>query len=178
MRRLTRLSAVFALLAIVALAPACRTKRKPRAKVSDDDGQLASVVVVADSRSAVQLVRGFHNLEGEAWRWTMKSFTVTLRPPAGAAENGAKLELKFVLPEVIINRLGAMTLSAKVNGTDLPPETFSKTGDWVYTREIPASALHGDAVTVDFAVDKAIPPSEQDSREVAIIVTSIGLTQK
>lgn len=75
-----RLIAAAVLMAIVALAPACRTKRKPRAKIAEDDGQLASVVNVADPRAAIQLVSGFHALENDSWRWTARQFTVTLRP--------------------------------------------------------------------------------------------------
>jgi hypothetical protein len=170
--------AVVALLAIVAVAPACRIKKKAAARVVEDDGQLASVVNVADPRAAVQLVRGFHNLENNAWRWTMKNFTVTLRPPAGSAQSGAQLELKFALPDVVFSREGAVTLRARVNGIELGPETYSKAGEATYTRDVPASVLGRDAVSFDFSANKGIPPSDNDSRELSIIVTSIGLTTK
>jgi hypothetical protein len=135
-------------------------------------------VSVADPRAAVQLVKGFHALENDAWRWTMKSFTVTLRPPTGSDQNGAKLELKFVLPEVIFKRLGAVTLDAQINGIDLGPEKLSKDGEGVYTRDVPASALHGEVASFEFTLDKALPPTDQDSRELGIIVSTIGLTPK
>lgn len=176
--RLTRLAAAFALIAIVAIAPACRMKKKARGAVIEDDGQLSSVVSTADPHAAVQLVRGFHGLENDSWRWTMKNFTVTLRPPAGSAQSGAQLELKFNFPAVIFDRVGPITLSARVGGLDLAPETYSQAGDATYTRDIPASVLGGDAVSFDFAVNKAIPPSDKDARELAIIVTTIGLTPK
>jgi hypothetical protein len=108
----------------------------------------------------------------------MKNFTVTLRPPAGSAQSGAQLELKFNFPAVIFDRVGPITLSARVGGLDLAPETYSQAGDATYTRDIPASVLGGDAVSFDFAVNKAIPPSDKDARELAIIVTTIGLTPK
>jgi hypothetical protein len=175
---ITRVMAVVALLATVAAAPACRTKKKAHAVVVADDGQLFSVVNVADPRAVVQLVRGFHNLENDAWRWTMKNFTVTLRPPAGSAQSGAQLELKFTLPDVVFSREGALTLRARVNGIDLSPETYSKAGDATYTRDVPASALGRDTVSFDFSTNKGIPPSDNDNRELSIIVTTIGLTTK
>ena len=178
MSRLTRLAAAFALIAVIAIAPACRMKKKARGAVIEDDGQLSSVVSTADPHAAVQLVRGFHGLENDSWRWTMKNFTVTLRPPAGSAQSGAQLELKFNFPAVIFDRVGPITLSARVGGLDLAPETYSQAGDATYTRDIPASVLGGDAVSFDFAVNKAIPPSDKDARELAIIVTTIGLTPK
>jgi hypothetical protein len=71
-----------------------------------------------------------------------------------------------------------MTLSASVNGLALAPETFTQAGDHVYTREVPANALNGEAVTVEFSVDKSLPPTEQDSRELSLIVFSVGLIAK
>jgi hypothetical protein len=175
---LSNVTAAVALMTIIAIAPACRTRKKAKARVVEEDGQLASQVSVADPRAAVQLVRGFHALENDSWRWTMKSFTVTLRPPAGSAAAGAQLELKLVIPEAIVKQLGPIVVGARVNNADLAPETYSKAGDYTYTRDVPSSALHGDAVTFDFSADKGIPPSDKDSRELAIIVSSIGLTAK
>jgi hypothetical protein len=173
LRRLTTV----ALLVIVAIAPACRSKKRPRAKAVEDEGQVASVVNVADSRTSVQLIRGFHAVE-TSWRWTEKAFTVTLHPPTGTSETGARLELKFAIPDVIFKRLGPMTVSAKVHGIDLPPETYTAAGDATYTRDVPASALKSDVVGFDFVVDKASTPNDQDNRELALVVTSIGLIAK
>ncbi len=173
-----KVKCAIALLAVVAIAPACRTKKKAHANVTEDDGQLASIVNVADPRATIQLVRGFHAVESDSWRWTMKNFTVTLRPPSGAAQNGARLELKFAIPDVIFDRVGAITLGARVNGVDLGPQTYSKAGEDAYTRDVPASALQGDAATFDFSVNKSLPPSDKDQRELSIIVTTIGLVLK
>jgi hypothetical protein len=167
-----------ALIALVAMAPACRTRKKARPQAAEDDGQLASIVNVADPHAAIQLVRGFYPVENDAWRWTTKNFTVMLRPPSGSAQNGARLELKFAIPDVIFDRVGPMTLGARVNGVDLGPETYSKAGEDAYTRDVPASALQGDAATFDFSVNRSLPPGDKDQRELAIIVTTVGLVLK
>jgi hypothetical protein len=176
MRRLA-----LALLVLIAFAPACRIHKKDRAQSTAqpvaDDGELLSVVNVADPRAALQLTRGFHGLEQNAWRWTMKDFTVTLRPPRNAATNGASLQLKFTIPPVVFNRVGDMGVDARINGADLGAQTYSQSGDATYTREVPAAALAGDAVAVDFHVDKGLPPGA-DTRELAVIVTTVGLLPK
>lgn len=169
-----RLVAAFALLALVGLSEGCRRKKKVNAR---EDG-LASVVNVADPADSAQLVRGFSNVEADAWRWSTSRFSVVLRPPAGAAQNGAKLELVFTLHDAVVKKLGPMTVSAKVNGTAVDPETFSAAGDFTYSHEVPASALGSDVVTVEFSTDKALAPTEQDKRELALIVKSIGLVAK
>jgi hypothetical protein len=163
------------LLMFVALAPSgCRRKKKGRTR---EDG-LASVISVADPADSAQIVRGFSNVEADAWRWSTSKFSVVLRPPPGAAQNGAKLELNFTLHEAVVGKLGPVTLSATVNGTPVAPETFSQAGDFTYSHDVPASALGSDVVTVEFSTDKALPPTEKDKRELALIVKSIGLAAK
>ncbi len=170
-----RLTAAVALLVFVAMVPAgCRRKKKGRTR---EDG-LASVINVADPSDSAQLVRGFSAVEADAWRWSASKFSVVLRPPAGAAQNGANLELRFTLHEAVVNKLGPVTVSAKVNGTPVASETFSQPGDQVYSHEVPASALGSDVVTVEFSTDKALEPTDKDKRELALIVKTIGLVPK
>jgi len=175
-----RLIAVLPLLALLAVAPAgCRMRKKAAvSKTSEDDGQMASVVNMADPKTAVQLTRGFHVVESDAWRWTMKTFSVALRPPKDSERNGAKLQMRFAIPESLISRLGPMTLSARVNGVDAGSEMYSKAGECVYDHAVPASALAAEIVIVDFALDKALAPGEQDSRELGVVASSVGLTPK
>jgi hypothetical protein len=170
-----RLIAAFALLAFVALAPVgCRRKKKGRTR---EDG-LASVINVADPADSAQLVRGFSNVEADAWRWSTSKFSVVLRPPAGSAQNGAKLELHFTLHDAVVGKLGPVTVSAIVNGTPVAPETFSQPGDFVYSHDVPPEALGSDVVTVEFSTDKALEPTDKDKRELSLIVKTIGLVPK
>src|ERR1700742_4249902 len=93
-------------LALVALAlPGCRINKKAvQAKETAavaEDAQLGSMVDAGDPHRAVQFVRGFYGIENQSWRWTAKNFTVALRPIKGSDTKGAKLEMKFVIPEVM-----------------------------------------------------------------------------
>jgi hypothetical protein len=170
-----RLIAALVLLMVVTLAPSgCRRKKKGRTR---EDG-LASVINVADPADSAQLVRGFSNVEADAWRWSTSKFSVVLRPPPGAAQNGAKLELNFTLHDAVVSKLGPVTVTATVNGTPVAAETFSAPGDFTYSHEVPPSALGSDVVTVEFSTDKALPPTEKDKRELALIVKTIGLVAK
>ena len=167
-----------AVLALAALASGCRVKHKAAAKPVEVVEAPVSVVNVADANSATQLTRGFWGIENQSWRWTMKNFNLTLHTPAGAAQKGATLQMHFAVPDVIHDRLGDITVDAHVNGVDLGREKYTKAGQSDYQRDVPASALSGGLVTVDFSVDKGLPPSEKDTRELAIIVTTIGLLPK
>jgi hypothetical protein len=180
MRRLMVWIPFVAGLVTFVLAPvACRTRHKkaPVAQASTEDNQL-SVIEIDDPRAAAQLTSGFHTLENNSWRWTTRHFAVTLRPPAGSAKNGARLELKFVLPEQVFKAVGPVTLVATVQGLSLAAETYSKDGEYTYARDVPAQSLGGNSVVVQFAIDKGLAPNPKDFRELALIVTRIALTPK
>jgi hypothetical protein len=163
------------LIAALLVAPAgCKRRKKHAATAEDEPTGLATMVHTADPRSTIQLVRGFYPVEQGAWRWTQKTFAVTLKPPAGSSKTGATLQLTFAIPEAIIQKLGPVTLSANIGDLKLDPEKYAQPGDLVYTRELPASVMKGDAVTVEFSLDKALPPGDQDTRELGIVVKMAG----
>ena len=136
-----------------------------------------------DPRAGAQLVHGFYLLEEDKWRWTASRFGVILRPPPSAAQGvpaqyGARLELMLTIPDVVVRELGSLTLSATAAQSPLAPEKYTKAGDYVYARDVPASALGGDSISIEFATDKAIPAGKIEQRELALVVTSVGLVPK
>jgi len=120
-------------------------------------------------------VKGFYGVEAGAWRWTDKQFTVALRPPFGAAQKGAKLTFKLTIPDVVIQNLKTISLSATVAGSALAPETYTTPGDYIYVRDLPASLMSGDTVRIDFQLDKSMRPGGGDIRELGVIAFNIGL---
>jgi hypothetical protein len=133
---------------------------------------------MADPKSAGQLISGFHAIEDGAWRWTERKFVISLRPPASAAEKGAILDLKLTVPPPTAEKVGAVTLTASIGGTALTPETYSKSGEYNYRRDVPPALLAGDSVRVEFELDKAIPPGDPDIRELGVIVLRAGLESR
>jgi hypothetical protein len=67
--------------------------------------------------------------------------------------------------------LGAITLSASIEGRALEPAVFEAAGLAMYVREVAASG----EVEVRFQVDKALPPDEDDARERGVIVAAISI---
>jgi hypothetical protein len=156
----------------------CRS-RKPKVAATDEETpRMASTLNMGDPKSEPQLVTGFHGIEAGAWRWTTRQFTVALRPPFGASQKGARLNLRLTVPPVVIEKLKNVSLSANAGGSALPPETYTTAGEYTYTRDLPASVLTTDSVRVDFQLDKAMAPSGADIRELGIIVLSVGLESK
>ncbi len=179
MRKLIAFAAPLAAATLMLLTPGCRSRQTIQVEtIEEETPSLASMVHVADPRASVQLLKGFHDVEQNAWRWTMGRFSVTLRPPAGAAEKGAYLYVKLVVPEPVIQRTKAMRLDANVEGAAIEGETYTKPGEFVFRKEVPAQALKAGAVTAVFALDQFLAAGSVEERELGIIVSSIGLEAK
>lgn len=179
MRRLALASAF-----VVLELAACKHKGQASASRADvsvadpaNSGVTAAVSVLkmSDPEAEHQLVKGFWGLESGSWRWTASRFAVILRAPEGSSQNGATLEFKFSLPDVVVNKTGPVTLSASINGMMLPSQTYSKPGDSVYSAAIPADALRTGQGSFEFSTDKAMPPSNGDKRELALVAVSVAL---
>lgn len=164
--------------ALLATGASCRRGLNEPATI-EPPFALASTIQVADPAVAVQLVKGFHAVEGGgAWRWSMGRFAVNLQPPPYSATKGAQLVMKFSIPEIIIKTNKDVTINATVNGERLTPVAFTSVGEHTLRLNVPASVLAGDAVRCEFVLDKTLPPSPQEQRELGVIVTSIGLQKR
>ena len=164
-----------ALLAAVLWAPAGCHKKKGAEAAVEEGSRTATMVTLGDPKSAPQLVSGFYDIEGGAWRWAGKQFTVELGVPFGAGQKGAALELNFTVPDVVIAKSKTVTLAASVDGNALPPETYSQPGQYTYSRNIPPALLHAATAKVTFTLDKTIQPGGGDQRDLGIVAASIGL---
>ena len=158
-----RIRLIFAGIAAIAVL-SCHNVKEP-----------VSSLDVANASTANQLLSGFWWLESGAWRWTAREFSVALQPPDNAERSGATLLLHLYIPDSQIESLGPMTLVAMVDGRSLSPETFSKGGTYLYTREIPKELMATSILPVKFSFDKALMPEGADGRELAAIVTGIEL---
>lgn len=165
---------------VLALAGAsCKGERNRVSVQNEEQGtpRLVSLVRMNDAQASPQLLNGFYGVENNAWRWTAGRFTAVLRVPSGAAVAGATLSVNFVIPELVIQKLGSVTLRASIGGTALKPESYTAPGSYEYMADVPASMLTAESVKVDFALDKSIPPGV-DKRELGIIAMSVGLASK
>jgi len=163
----------------LAIAPAgCKRHKRVTVRTVEEGPALASVVATADPHAAAQLITGFYGVEQNSWRWTAGRFSVLLRPPRTAAMAGAVLQLKFALPDVAMSKMKAVSLSAYVNGTALAPESYTQAGDFVYSRDVPANLLEGDVARIDFSLDKTMPPTPADQRELGVVVSLVGFQPK
>ncbi|MDA1233471.1 MAG: hypothetical protein O3A53_01575 [Acidobacteria bacterium] len=135
-----------------------------------------SVVHVADPRIVDQLVDGFHQLEGGAWLWTEQRFAVRLEPPPPEPFHSPTLKLVFSVPEITIAALGSVTVTATLEGVELGSKTISEPREnIVFASNVPPRLIGTKPLLAEFSLDKAVPPREQDMRELGIIAISVAL---
>ncbi len=163
---------------LLALAAACAcVTNEPGVPVREEDGAapaaLLSSVNAADPQAEPQLLRGFHGLEQNAWRWTERKFSVMLQPPPPGQP--VIVNLAFTLPGVVTEAVGPITVTARVNGEEIGSQTYPEPGEaQQFEAETPAELIGSEPAEVEFELDKAMPPSERDPRELGIIVSSVS----
>jgi hypothetical protein len=158
---------------------ACNRRGPVRLQETDEGGfEISSTVHMSDPRAAIQLLKGFHGVEQNAWRWTMGTFSVTLKPPAGAKEKGATLNMKFTLPDAVMARVKSTTITAAVAGKQVGAQTYNTAGEYTFTADVPGPLFISDALTVDFALTHFLPAGTADSRELGLVASTIGLEPK
>jgi hypothetical protein len=168
-------------LALTLAAAGC--KREPKAvhvQQPEEEAapRLASSVIMSNPALEPQLLSGFYGIEGNAWRWTARKFSVALRTPPAAAQSGGVLSLALTVPPVVIEKNRSVTLSAMAGDSALTPETYTKPGQYTYKRDVPPAALQHGSLHVDFSLDKSIPPAGGDLRELGVIVSMVALESK
>ena len=165
--------------AIVSLGTALLAASGCHHSANDDPNRpLTARVRAYDGAAARQLATGFYGVENNAWRWTAGKFAVVLPVNDQARTKGATLNLKLTFPAPEMDQLGSTTLTALIGGAALPPETFSKAGDYTYSQDVPQSALAGATIRVDFALSKSMPGTSRDFRQLGAVFHEINLKSK
>ncbi|MFL6463663.1 MAG: hypothetical protein ACJ73N_04550 [Bryobacteraceae bacterium] len=141
------------------------------------DNSLSSTVSVAEPKVTSQLLWGFHELSDNSWRWTTRKFTVALQRPVGSEQSGAQIHLRFFVPDHEIKALGPIKLTAQIVAYRLRSMRIRQGGSYEYIVDVPTGALFADILSVDFSLNKAMPPSERDARELGVVVSAIQIVR-
>jgi SAM-dependent methyltransferase len=119
------------------------------------------------------LLKGWHQLEENSWRWTERRFSVEIQVPE--SHTFSMLELHFVYPDPLKQLIESIRIQAKIDDTALPEAEYSTAGPHIYRTPIPRRLLRKSSVLVQFELSRAIPPDDVDRRERGLIVSNVGL---
>jgi hypothetical protein len=79
------------------------------------------------------------------------------------------------VPEVVIQKLGSLTLTGRFDGHPLTASTVSHAGQFVFRSSLNDGWIAKGIAQVDFQLDKAMAPSASDGRELGVAVTGISI---
>jgi tRNA (mo5U34)-methyltransferase len=113
-----------------------------------------------------RLIRGWHQLECNSWRWTERAFSVELSRPEHHSK--ATLEMGFVYPDLLKERIGRLRISTRIDDTMVQDLEYSSTGAHYYRIRVPERLLGSSTVLAEFELNGAIPPDSADLRERGI----------
>jgi len=147
------------------LTTGCQRDSDPSSNEHDQRAFCLLRSPVFDRRWSVTLLDGWHPMESGHFRWTAKRFAARLETSGPCFFNS--LSLAFFLPE----ELGAVTLSARVNGHNLPPQVFARGGECRYRQPAPPGAITGGLAEIEFTLDKVVPPRAGDQRELGLVIS-------
>lgn len=85
---------------------------------------------------------------------------------------------KCTLPEAMLAKVGAPTLTASIGNTVLGSQKYTKAGEFTFTADVPPSVLRPEGVTVDFSLDKYAPAGTLDKRELGLVISRVALESK
>ena len=131
-----------------------------------------SYVNTADVRARPQLLSGWHAIEDGAFRWTEREARAVLLAPQ---DSPADFELRLFFPENHMRRAGGpVIVSVLIEGALFAQETYDRPGPYTLRRPVPPGTLAGPSVNVTLRVDRAVPPSDTDKRELGAVVQGFG----
>lgn len=143
-----------------------------RYTVAERDGVAYADLLEVEPNKGPELF-GLYPVEQGGWRWTAREFSIRL-PAAKKRDNVLTAELN--IPDPIVQKLGPMTLTARVGDHILAPETYAQPGGATYRRALPAEWITGDSVRIDFELDRALEPTPPERRVLGIVVSKIEVT--
>ena len=112
---------------------------------------------------SVRLLHGWHALEQSSFRWTERRFSVEVRHPPSAALSVLRFDFRLPGPAPV-------TLSAAVNGIEVPGATFATAGEHSYHIHLPPQTPAASPIRIDFTADPCLPAGAVDQRELALLV--------
>jgi tRNA (mo5U34)-methyltransferase len=119
----------------------------------------------------LDLLEGWHDIEGSGWRWTQRQFAARATSPSGLRHT--RVAMHLFAPPFLIEKFGSITLSARIDDTEVQPLVMRDPGTHVFVRKIPQPS---EVTSVVFQLDKFVGPDAEYSRELGIIVASLEFT--
>ena len=130
-----------------------------------------SYLELGDLRSRPQLLSGWYSIEDGAWRWMAKEAEAVLLAPSGPLT----FEMLLFFPPDYMRRAGGpATVSVSLDDKPMYEKTYSQPGGHRVSSAIPQDLLASPATKVSIRVNRALPVTGSDQRQLAAVVERLG----
>jgi hypothetical protein len=141
----------------------------------EEPPSLQSFIRMSDAMAPLHFVRDIRpKLEGNAWRWTLKSPTLQLHAPKAS---GMKFVAEVTVPDVTFKDTGPVAITVSINDHKLETFAFDQPGSRRIEKPIPDGWLSTENDNkVVMEIDKTWTAAA-DGFTVGFILTSVGFVE-
>jgi tRNA (mo5U34)-methyltransferase len=115
----------------------------------------------------VRVISGWHEVEQDAWRWTMKRFSLEVVLPKDRPAR--EFALKFTVPEVVIAGSPTVRIKCSIGGEPAGSIMCDSPCTIEFRGVFPESALAKPEIVLDFEIESSFA-SPGDERDLGILV--------
>jgi hypothetical protein len=135
-----------------------------------------SIIAMNDPAAFDYVVRGVsEDLAGGLWRWTLENPELQF---VLKSTDKVKLEAVYSVADATLKDTGPVTVTFSVNGHNLPPVKYAKTGDYKFSQPVPAAWLNTEGLT-KVAIDvKPLWVSHTDGQKLGLILIRTGFVSE
>ena len=128
-----------------------------------------------DLRVRPQLLGRWYPIEDGGWRWIGKQAQAVLLSPG---ESSVDFELRLYFPEDHMKRAGGpVTVSVLLEDNLLVEKTYSEAGAYSIRQPVTTGSLPHPATRVAIHLDRVVPPTGEEERELGAVVLGLGFVK-
>ena len=117
----------------------------------------------------------WYPIEDGGWRWMGKQAQAVLRTPQ---ESPVDFELRLFFPKAHPQRAGGpVTVSVLLEDDLLVEKTYRSVGAYTIRQPVPPGSLPHPVTRVSTRLDRAVPPTGEDRRELGAVVLGFGFAR-
>ncbi|MDP2999672.1 MAG: CmcI family methyltransferase [Bryobacterales bacterium] len=154
------------------VGPACGAQEPAKAGTPASARPKVYELQVADRLSRDRLLYGFYD-GTEGWKWTARKFAVSIDAPP-PLDAPTYLDLDFNVPSELIDEVHEVTLTVRVNGSQVAVKKYSAAGREYPRFEVPPALLKRSPAVVECELDRW-GKDRATGRDVGLIVVGVKL---
>jgi hypothetical protein len=150
---------------------------EPTSRQTAPDDEYSGVSLSTGDPEVADQLEGFYGIEANGWRWTKRKFSLAIAAPNLEGLTAARLMLELYVPAEV-EKAGPITLRAWLSGRVIGRASYRRSGKHIFQCEVAPAWLKPGLNRFEFDLDKALPATPADRRELGLVVVRAALEPK